>query len=139
MKVVDDPWLRAGPWDWNINLIQEHIDRHLIDLAKQGTEIGSIVTFDALGVTGDPNHIGVHFACKALFEKRIIPNVSRFELKTIPFTRQYLGFLDIFGSSPLETNFYSASPFEAQLGLSMHVSESTWYRKWLAPLFRYSY
>ncbi|KAK4239603.1 putative deacetylase LmbE-like domain-containing protein [Achaetomium macrosporum] len=63
--------------------------------------IDVLITFDAGGVSGHPNHISLYHGAKAFVAALVAgkhgwaPPVDLYTLKTVPITRKYTAFLDI--------------------------------------------
>lgn len=95
-KIIDDPNLPDGFWEWNSDLVAPHVSAHIRTLENRGIKIGSILTFDDYGISNHPNHQAVHRACKMLYDKGELPEVGIYYLESVPMYKSYTFWLDIF-------------------------------------------
>lgn len=64
-------------------------------MKKNGTEVGTIVTFDDYGVSGHPNHISTYIGCKQIYDKGKYP-IDLYTLESVNIIRKFIAYFDIF-------------------------------------------
>ena len=102
-----------------------------------------ILTFDAKGVSGHPNHIATyrgvcHWAADV---RKISASPEAWALVTVNPLRKFLAFCDVFASFTLESHVLVAatSTTEVRRAMSLHRSQWVWYRKLFVAFSRYAY
>uniref|UniRef100_A0A7S3CNW0 N-acetylglucosaminylphosphatidylinositol deacetylase n=1 Tax=Strombidium rassoulzadegani TaxID=1082188 RepID=A0A7S3CNW0_9SPIT len=147
VKVIDDPRLKDNPGAngespleiWDVDVVVEQIHKHIKALnAEKGKEIGTIVTFDHLGVSMHTNHIATHYGCLKYYQSDAYSG-DMYTLETIPMFRKYDFFLDNFLARLDQVNYFLHSPFQAATALAIHHSQFVWYRKLFMGFSRYVY
>jgi N-acetylglucosaminylphosphatidylinositol deacetylase len=137
--VVDDERLQDGPGnDWPVSASSAKISE-----CASRVKATHILTFDAGGVSGHPNHIATYRGCVAF--TRLRPTIQLLTLRTSPLVLKYLGiFALLFPPNTTQTSHCVArignrSPGLVVQGMRAHSSQLTWFR-WLFILFsHYTY
>ncbi|XP_032072217.1 N-acetylglucosaminyl-phosphatidylinositol de-N-acetylase [Thamnophis elegans] len=131
-KLPDHP---SAEWDVPLltELILSHIETHHIDL---------VVTFDARGVSGHPNHRSVYAAVRSLHSQRKVPEDCRFlVLETVNVFRKYISIWDAPLSGYQNPDvLVTATEREAELAqraMRCHHSQLLWFRRLYVRFSRY--
>lgn len=132
---IDNPHLLDSmnvSWDNTLvsSIIHEHVKHHRVNF---------VVTFDANGVSGHPNHIALYNAVKSLGKR--LPALKLFFLQSLACVNKYSGYLHLFYSlvfsrEPLK--FYVSDPRIAYAAMQKHHSQFLWYRKLFILFSSYS-
>mmetsp|Transcript_2107 Transcript_2107/g.6355 ORF Transcript_2107/g.6355 Transcript_2107/m.6355 type:complete len:250 (-) Transcript_2107:1175-1924(-) len=145
VRVVDDGALRDG-WDaWGADEVAGFITRHVSETAAQ-----AVVTFDAGGVSGHPNHRSLfHGVAQVLQEPGAECGPGRravevFTLATVSTLRKFLGLIEF---AYEVTVGGGRRAFLRKDGLEKvwttmwrwHRSQWTWYRQLFVLFSRYTY
>lgn len=127
--------------------------------------IDVLITFDAGGVSGHPNHISLYHGAKAFVAALVVgkpgwaPPVDLYTLTTVPVARKYLAFLDVlatltswaFGADKKDKMHPGGLVFLNGLAghgsittawkamVSAHKSQMVWFRYGWISLSRYMY
>ena len=112
---------------------------HIRSLEQKGVKVGSILTFDPYGISGHPNHQGVHRACKKIFESREFPELSIYYLESVPMYKSYTFWLDIFNCDGKKVNYFLESSWETWDNMYIHYTQYIWTRRLFMPFYRYSF
>ncbi|KAG8122572.1 hypothetical protein E2320_018057 [Naja naja] len=122
---------------WDIPLLTELILSHIKTL-----QIDLLVTFDAGGVSGHPNHRSVYAAFRFLHSERKVPEGCQFlVLETVNVFRKYISIWD----APLscyknQDVLFIATEKEAELAkraMWCHHSQLLWFRRLYVRFSRY--
>ena len=148
ITIVDDPGLQDGPQNiWDASPIafylMPYIKRH---------NLSAIITFDARGVSGHPNHIALYAALCHLSrpDNCLIPgHVRLWALESVGLPRKFMGPVAVLEHDVLRMLRLSAPAVEHVVSsldvalvcrcLHAHRSQAVWYR-WLFVYFsRYTF
>lgn len=106
-----------------------------------------VVSFDAGGVSGHPNHVAVARGVRA-FARTAAPHesgVDIFELETLGLARKFLGVFDVVPSAlagRLRRRVVvatSADPGASWRAMAAHASQMVWFRKLFVAFSSYTY
>jgi hypothetical protein len=115
-----------------------------------------VVTFDERGISGHPNHIGVHHGVAKY--ARTPNSAPCYELKTVMALRKFTGVLDALASAvatagvsrgnvasaagkvvPQELLFTSWKPWKSHAAMAAHWSQYVWFRRLFVLFSRYTF
>jgi N-acetylglucosaminylphosphatidylinositol deacetylase len=120
------------------------VEQGATELQKQVEKIGNvktILTFDAFGVSGHPNHKAAFEMCRLLHQKNRQTNVLVLHSKM--WLSKYLGFLEMLISvifAPKDVFFLSFSPMAVYAKMNRsYPSQFVWFRKLFVIFSSYSY
>jgi N-acetylglucosaminylphosphatidylinositol deacetylase len=141
VQTIDDPLLQDGPKEsWPAReiggVLDTFVKRHRID---------TLVTFDAQGVSGHPNHISVHVGVRD-FIQQSTSTVRAYQLESTNILRKYLGIVDFIWSQLLTTFsrdgrllLCSPNPLLSYWAMCAHASQFVWYRYLFVIFSRYTF
>lgn len=153
-RTVNDPLLQDGMhvrWDLS------HIERH-VAAAVDELKPAMVLTFDELGVSGHPNHIGTHYGVRRWY-KNTQHNCRLCFLKTVPLVVKFLGpLLQLLvpvlrliagpaqllhalptGRKPGVVIATAQHISEIQVAMQAHASQYVWYRRLYMKLSLYAF
>ena len=136
VALVDDARLRDGPDErWEPALVASLVRRELRRRA-----LAAVVTFDAYGVSGHPNHAAVHRGVRALAAAGGAP--SAYELVSTGFVRKHSGLVDVVVSAAAarllgRCCFLSAEPWRCHAAMRCHATQYVWFRRLYVLTSRY--
>lgn len=135
---IKSQYLLDGPREnWNVDLIY-----NLITDTVKNNRIHSLVTFDAYGVSGHPNHISIFKGAK------YIQGVTIYSLISTRIWRKYISFLDLpiswmqhwFTSGDQMLVLSSFDEYRlTRRALNKHASQMVWFRKLYSLFSRYMF
>ena len=142
VELVDDSALRDGfDEKWPVEAVAARVDAAA---SKVGAE--TVVTFDAGGVSGHPNHTatyrGVLYWMLSEDYRETLRGVRQvWSLVTTNTVRKFAGVCDAFASFFLEPNamLAASNPLALMRAMTMHASQFVWYRRLFVVFSRYSY
>eukprot|EP00897_Mesotaenium_endlicherianum_P004374 jgi/Mesen1/3965/ME000210S03206 len=158
VRVLDHPQLQARPAAMDaqqLSVSSDPVDGFeedwkeeavlpILEAAMAADSVDTILTFDAYGVSGHPNHRAIHRAALAWLkraEKEREPLVELWQLRSVGLWRKFWGPLDV----PLAVAeawlwkrrclvVVSRKPSATVAAMRCHLSQLVWYR-WLFVLF----
>ena len=162
VHVLDHPRLRDGfrsvwPPDEVAAAVAEHVRQHGVD---------ALLTFDARGVSGHPNHVAVHRGVRRFLARQAdLPArsgggggggrpqcaagpaggaVLGWELVSTSLPRKFAGLLDVLPSALLSVParrpcFVTPDYPRATAAMALHASQFVWYRRLFVAFARYTY
>ena len=139
LEVVNDSKLRDGFKEvWPEETVAARVRASV-----QRIDADIVVTFDARGVSGHPNHIAAYRGVRRwLFDsEKTSASPEAWTLVTVNPLRKFLTFGDVFASFVLESHVLAAATSSLALvrAMSLHRSQWVWYRKLFVVFSRYAY
>lgn len=155
VDVVDDDNLRDGPSTiWPSAVVSAHV-RKALELHG----LRRVITFDAGGVSGHANHVGVCHGVRLLAAEEAARSSSSssaatlvvYELLSTGWLRRHLSFWEVAitiaamalgqltacQGRPRRVCFVSPRPWACHLAMREHTSQYVWYRRLYVLLSRY--
>ena len=137
VTLIDDARLRDGPDEiWDSALVASLVRRELRQHA-----LAAVVTFDAYGVSGHPNHAAVHRGVATLAAGAGAPRA--YELVSTGLVRKHSGVVDVAVSAAVghlldgRCCFLSAEPWRCHAAMRCHASQYVWFRRLYVLTSRY--
>ena len=103
--------------------------------------LAAVVTFDAYGVSGHPNHAAVHRGVATLAAGAGAPRA--YELVSTGLVRKHSGVVDVAVSAAVgqllegRCCFVSAEPWRCHAAMRCHASQYVWFRRLYVLTSRY--
>ena len=136
VTLIDDARLRDGPAEiWDPALVASLVRRELRQHA-----LAAVVTFDAYGVSGHPNHAAVH---RGVATPPPAPARRAHELVSTGLVRKHSGVVDVAVSAAVghllegRCCFVSAEPWRCHAAMRCHASQYVWFRRLYVLTSRY--
>jgi len=137
VTVVNDTRLQDGMQnEWDTMVIREHVEKYL-----KAHKIGSVVTFDEMGVSQHPNHLAIHRAMKEMHRSVRRLGIKFFQLETVNFLRKFSGVVDVLPSirDSLTCEFFTGSLSRSWDAMQVQTTQWVWFRKLFVVFSRYTY
>merc|ERR1712194_942614 len=148
LVVLNVEGLQDGFHSWDPEVAARHVRVFLRDRA-----VGLVLTFDAYGVSGHPNHVstsqGVCRVRDALASqqelKKVDATLEVLMLESTPLWQKYVGGLSLLGAEVPAVGPKDAAlatwrePFACLRALAAHWSQLKWYRVLFTLFSRYAY
>lgn len=144
LVIVDNEKLQDGMGtkqkQWNNELISEFV-RQFVHV----NQIDTLLTFDAHGISGHPNHISVHEGVLLSYRKHLKDRVILYQLVTSSLLRKYAGLIDFPLSLALDKTredtviLFTPDITSAYRCMKAHATQFIWFRKLFILFSRYAY
>ena len=142
VNLVDDAALRDGFEEkWPVEAVAAQVDA-----AARRVGAETVVTFDAGGISGHPNHTatyrGVLYWMLSEDYRETLRGVRQvWSLVTTNTARKFVGVYDAFASFFLDPDamLAASNPLVLMRAMAMHASQFVWYRRLFVVFSRYSY
>ena len=129
VESLDDPRLQDGmTTQWEDTVVAALLRKYTAE-----HNIHTVITFDAQGISGHPNHQAVHRGVRKL------QGLRRFQLESTGMLRKYLGVFDLLLSLSEDMLFVNVNIGLAWRAMAAHYSQFVWYRKLFVLFSRYGY
>jgi len=147
VRIIDDEQHLADGMrtHWNIDKARAHVSSFV-----EEHHLDTLITFDAGGVSGHPNHGATFEAVRAFLQhhqkQRDAEHIDAYALQSTPLWRKYAGLADALlswkaehqsaGSMHLVASF---APWRSHQAMAAHHSQFVWYRRMFVLFSRYTF